>query len=123
MRNRIITVVAVVAAVIGWWAIYLLTGRVGPDQPGAQTFFFALVFLALTATLVPAVAYLHRRLAPRAVARDPWRFLRHSAWVALCLASWAWLQTRQAFNLAFALITALIFIGIELLIVRLRGEA
>jgi hypothetical protein len=122
MRNRIISIVAVMAAIVGWWGIWLLTGRVGPDLPGAQAFFFALLFLALTATLVPAVSYLNRRLAPDAVKRDPWRFLRHSSWVALCLSSWAWLQTRRAFNVGFALVTALIFVGIELLVVRLRAE-
>jgi hypothetical protein len=122
MRDRIITIIAVVAAIVGWWGIYLLTGQVGPDQPGALTFFFALLFLALTATLIPPIAFLNRRLAPMAVKRDPWRFLRHSAWVALCLSSWGWLQTHRAFNLAFALVTALIFAGIELLIVRLKGE-
>ena len=36
--------------------------------------------LAITGTLAPAVAYLNRRLAPGPTARDPWRFLRHSAW-------------------------------------------
>jgi hypothetical protein len=122
MRDRMISIVAVLAAIIGWWGILELTRQVGPDQPGAQTFFYALLFLALTATLAPAIAYLNRRLAPEAVKRDPWRFLRHSAWAALCLASWAWLQTLRAFNLAFALVTALIFVGIELLIVRLKGE-
>ena len=78
--------------------------------------------LALTATLAPPAAYLNRRFAPAAVERDPWRFLRHSAWGGLCLASWAWLQTLRAFNLAFALIIALIFVAIEVLIIRIKGE-
>jgi hypothetical protein len=123
MRDRVISIVAVVVAIIGWWGIYELTGQTGPDQPGALPFLYALLFLALTATFAPPAAYLNRRLVPDAVKRDPWRFLRHSAWAALCLTSWAWLQSHRAFNLAFALITALIFVGIEMLIVRLKGEA
>jgi hypothetical protein len=123
MRDKLISMLALVVAIIGWWGLYELTGQIGPEQPGALSFFFALLFLALTATLAPALAYLNRRFAPEAVERDPWRFLRHSAWAALCLTSWAWLQSHRAFNLAFALIVALIFVGIELLIVRLKGES
>jgi hypothetical protein len=123
MRNKFITIFAVLASVVGWWGLYELTGKVGPNQPGAMTFFFALLFLALTATLAPPAAYLNRRFAPDAVTSDPWRFLRHSAWGGVCLSSWAWLQMLRAFNLAFALIIALIFIAIEVLIVRLRRES
>lgn len=123
MRDKVISILAVGVAVIGWWGLYELTGQIGPDQPGALSFFFALLFLALTATLIPPLGYLNRRFAPEAVRRDPWRFLRHSAWTALCLTSWAWLQTHRAFNLASALILALIFVGVEVLIGRLRGES
>jgi hypothetical protein len=122
MWNKLISFVAILLAVIGWWGLYELTGRVGPEQPGIEAFFFALLFLALTATLAPAVAYLNRRFAPEAIKRDRLRFLRQSAWGGLCLSSWAWLQTHRAFNFGFALVIALIFIAIEVLIVRLRGE-
>ena len=123
MRDKLVTILAVLVAVVGWWALYELVGKVGPDQPGVLSFFFALLFLALTATLAPPAAYLNRRFAPEAVARDPWRFLRHSAWGGLCLTSWVWLQTLRALNPAFALIIALIFIAVEVLIVRLRSES
>lgn len=123
MRDRLVTILAIPVAVVGGWGLCELTGKITPDQPGAPAFFFALLFVALTATLAPAIAYLNRRFALQAVERDPWRFLRHSAWAALCLTSWAWLQTMRAFNLAFALIIALIFVAIEVLIVRMRGES
>jgi uncharacterized membrane protein len=122
MRDRLITLVAILLAVVGWWGLYELMGKVWPDQSGATPFFFALLFLALTATLAPAASYLNRRFAPEATARDPWRFLRHSAWGGLCLASWAWLQMLRAFNVAFALIIALIFVAVEVLIMRMRSE-
>ncbi len=123
MRHTLISLAAVLLAVVGWWGLYELTGKVGPDQAGAMPFFFALLFLALTATLAPPAAYLNRRLAPEAVSRDPWRFVRHSAWGGLCLAAWAWLQMHRVFNLGFALVIALIFVALEFVIVRLKAES
>ena len=123
MQDKFISTLAILVAAVGWWGLYELTGKVGPDQPGVRSFFFALLFLAVTATLAPPAAYLNRRLAPEAVARDPWRFLRHSAWGGLCLTSWVWLQTLHTFNLGFALIIALIFVALEVFITRLRGES
>jgi hypothetical protein len=122
MRDKLITILSVLVAAVGWFGLYELTGRVTPDEPGAQSFLFALLFLALTATLIPPAAFLNRRFAPMAVQRDPWRFLRHGAWGGLCLTSWAWLQVLRAFNPAFALIIALIFVAIEVLIGRVRAE-
>jgi hypothetical protein len=121
MRSTLVTVVALLAAAVGWWGLYELTGNVTPDQPGAQFFLFALLFLAVTATLVPPLAYLNRRFAPGLVARDPGRFLRHSAWGGICVTVWAWLQLHRVFNLGFALITLLIFVATEVLIARFRG--
>jgi hypothetical protein len=122
MRDRLITIAAILLAIVGWWGLYELTGKVGPEQSGSQAFFFALLFLALTATLAPPAAYLNRRFAPQAVQRDPLRFLRHSAWAGLGLSSWVWLQAHRAFNLGFAVVIALMFVAIEVLIVRMRSE-
>jgi hypothetical protein len=121
MRGNWVTVVAVLAAVVGWWGLYELTSRVTPDQQGALVLLFGLLFLAVTATLVPPLAYLNRRFAPDLLARDPGRFFRQSAWGGICVTSWAWLQMHRAFNLGFALITVLIFIVAEVLIARFRG--
>ena len=41
----------------------------------------------------------------------------------LCLTFWAWLQMYRAFNLGFAFIIALIFVTIEILVVRIRSES
>lgn len=123
MRGKVITILAILGAVVGWWGLYELIRIVTPDQPGALSFFFALLFLAVTSTLIPPLSYLNRRIAPEAAAHDPWRFLRHSAWGGICVASWAWLQMHRAFNLGFALITVLIFVVLEVLLARLRGAA
>lgn len=123
MREKVITVVAILLAIVGWWGVFLLTGQVRPSQSGAQPFFFALLFLALTGTLTPPVSFLNRRFAPHSIKRDPLRFLRQSAWVALCLSAWVWLQMHRAFNLGFALVIALMFVAIEVLLSRTRSEA
>jgi hypothetical protein len=123
MRNTIITILAIITAVIGWWGLAELTGQITTDQPGALSFFYALLFLAVTATLIPPAAFLNRRFAPDAVARDPYRFIRHSAWGGLSVTAWAWLQAQRAFNLGFVLLTVLIFIAVEFLIARLRSDS
>lgn len=123
MRPRLLIVLSILLAVVGWWGLYELTRRALPGEPGALSLFLALFFLAVTGTLAPAVAYLNRRLAPEATARDPWRFLRHSAWAGVGLAVYAWLQVQRALNVGYALVIALILVAFEVLIVRLRGEA
>lgn len=122
MQARIVSLFAVPVAAASWWGLYLLTGNVTPDQPGTLPAFFVLLFLALVATLAPPAAYLNRRLAPEATDRAPWRFLRHSILGAVCLSFWVWLQMHRAFNLGFVFIIGLVFVAVELFIVRMRSE-
>jgi hypothetical protein len=123
MWDILIWVVSLLLAGLGWWGVFALTGSVWPDEAGARFFFFALLFLALIGTLTPPITYLNRRFAPETYSRDPWRVFRHSIWTALCLVSWAWLQMLRTLSVAFALVIAMIFVAIEVLIVRLRGAA
>jgi len=118
----VITLVALLVATTGWWALYELTGRISPDQPGAVEFFFALLFVAITGTLIPAAAYLNRRFAPLATAQDPWRFFRHSAWGGLSVVVLAWLQMHRSVHVGFALVIILMFVALEVLIARLRSD-
>ena len=120
MRGRVITFVAILLAIVGWWGIWNLTGMITSSEPGGLSFFYALLFLAVTATLMPPLAYLNRRFAPEITERDPWRFFRQSAWGGICVAVWAWLQMNRAFHVGFALVSILIFVAIEVLITRLR---
>lgn len=122
MRYGLISFVSVLMAIVGWWGLYELTGRSGPDQPGMTSLFFALLFLALTTTLAPPISYLNRRFAPEALRHDPARFVRHSVWAGLCLTVWAWLQMQRVLNAGLALVTALILVALEYLIIRLRAE-
>jgi hypothetical protein len=122
MWGKLVTLLAILSAVVGWWGLYELVDRAPPEQPGALSFFFALLFLATTAIFIPPATFLNRRFAPEVTARDPWRSFRHSAWGGFCATGWAWLQMQGAFNLGFALITILIFVAIEVLLSRLRVE-
>ena len=123
MRTGLVLVAAMPIAAACWWGLYQFSGRVEPGEPGAQAAFFILLFLALWATLAPLAAFLNRRFAPGAARRAPWRFLRHSFWVTCCFCVFAWLQMHRAFNLGFAFIIGLIFLAIEIFVVRVRGEA
>ena len=122
MRWIYVLLPAIPSAAAAWWGIYEITRDFRPDDPGALGMFFLLLVVALAATLAPPIAYLNHRLAPEATKRDPWRVLRHSVWCGLCLTSWAWLQAQRSLNVAFALIIAMIFVAIEVLIVRLRAR-
>ena len=123
MRDKLISVLAVLAAVGGWWTLHQPVSSARPEQPGVLAVFYALLFLTLTATLVPVMAYLNRRFAHESMARAPLRYLRLSVLAGLCLSSWVWLQANRAFNLGFAFIIALIFVAVELFISRMRGES
>ncbi len=123
MRTRFVLLLAVIVAVAGWWGLYQLTSQVGPEQPGSRLSFFILLFLTLVATLTPLTAYLNHRFGTNPAARSPWRFLRHSVWGALCLTSYAWLQTHRALNVGFAFIIALIFVAIEVFVLRMGGDS
>jgi len=123
MKAKYFALVSIPVAILSWWALYQLTTHVQPGQPRALLAFYGLVFVGSTATLAPIAAYLNRRLAPEGAARAPWRFLRQSVLAGCCGSLWLWLQMHRAFNLGFAFVSALIFITIELLVARMRGEA
>jgi drug/metabolite transporter (DMT)-like permease len=123
MVNRLISILALLVAAIGWSSLIVLANQAHADQPGALPFFFALLFLAVFGTLAPAAAFLNRRFAAEATANDPWRFFRHSAWGGLCVTVCAWLQMHRIFNIGFALVIALMFVAVEILIVRLRAQS
>ena len=121
-RMKAISIFAIFLAIVGWWAILFMTGEARPEEPGALFLFFLLLLATLTATLVPVTAFLNYRFAPKIVVRAPFRFLRHSLLAGLCLTSWAWLQMHRTFSLVFAFVIVLIFVTIEILILRSRNE-
>jgi hypothetical protein len=128
MGRKLIVALAIVLAVVGSWSLYALVQlagqprQLGPDQPGVLPFFFALLFAAASGIITLAAVYLNRRFAPEALASDPWRAFRHGAWGGLCVTICAWLQLHRVFNVGFGLIIALMFVAVEILIVRLRAQ-
>jgi hypothetical protein len=109
-------------AVVGWSGVYEVIQNHPPAEAGALMRFYAYLALALSATVAPLVAYLNRRFSADASRRNRLRFVRQSVWCGLCLTSWAWLQMQRAFNLAFALLIAIVFVAVELLFVRLKTK-
>jgi hypothetical protein len=93
-----------------------------PGEAGALTRFYAFLALAVAATVAPAVAYLNRRFAADGGKSHRWRWVRQSLWCGLCLASWAWLQSQRAFNLAYAVFIAIVLLALELLFLRLTSK-
>jgi hypothetical protein len=127
MGTRLIIILAILVAVIGSWSLYELVQMAGqshqllPDQPGVLPFFFALLFASASGILTLVAVYLNGRFASEAMAKDPWRAFRHGAWGGLCLTICAWLQLHRLFSVGFGLIIALMFVAVEILIVRLRA--
>jgi drug/metabolite transporter (DMT)-like permease len=128
MGRRLIVFLAILLAVVGSWSLYELVQlagqprQLGPDQPGVLPFFFALLFAAASGILTLPAVYLNRRFAPEAMDRDPWRAFRQGAWGGLCVTICAWLQLHRVFSVGFGLIIALMFVAVEVLIIRLRAE-
>jgi len=123
VRWSYVLMIAIPAATVGWLGLYDVIQNHPPSEAGALTRFYALLALAVSATLAPAVAYLDRRFSAGGGRRHRWRFVRQSLWCGLCLASWAWLQSVREFNLAYAVLIAIVFLAVELLFIRLTSKA
>jgi len=123
VRSIYVLLLTIPAAVTGWWGVYEVIQKHPPAEPGALPRFYALLALALSATIAPLIAYLNRRFGAEAGRRHRWRFIRQSVWCGLCLASWAWLQMQRAFSAAYAVLIAIVFVAVELLFLRLKSKA
>jgi len=77
--------------------------------------------LALTGTVMPAVAFLNRRF-PSLPPPTPQVILRQSLWIGIYVPTLAWLQIGRVLNLAVAGLLAVCLILIELLL-RLRERS
>ena len=123
MRWLYLLLLALPAAVGGWWGLYNIATRQHPEGEALPRF-YGLLALAVAGTLAPAIAYLNRRfLSLEAFRHYRWRPLRQAAWCGLCLASWAWLQEHDEFKFIYAILIALVFVALELLCQRLfRGR-
>jgi len=124
MRWLFLLLLALPAAVGGWWGVYDTVVKHLPGEAGMLPRFYGFLALAVAGTLAPGIAYLNRRfLSGDAFHRYRWRPLRQAVWCGLCLASWAWLQQYREFKFIYAIFIALVFVALELLCQKLfRGK-
>ena len=105
---------------IGWGGIFLLVNVTLPSI-GPRWVMFFLLFLAVTGTALPVVAFLNRRFqstppATRAIV------LRQAIWFGLYATTLAWLQLGRVLTSSVALLLALGLVLIEILL-RLRERS
>lgn len=111
---------AIILGILGWGGLFLLIRNTIPTV-GPRWLFFFLGVLALTGTALPGIAYLNRRF-PTVPPATPGIIIREAIWVGLYGATLAWLQLGRVLNLGLAVLLAVGFIAIEIL-VRLRERS
>ena len=111
---------AVILMVIGWGGLYIVLTQTTPSGGARWAMFFTSV-LALTGTLLPAVAFLNLRF-PSAPPPTTFVVLRQAIWVGIYFPTLVWLQIGRVLTPSIALLLALGLILIEWLL-RLRERS
>ena len=94
---------AVLTALLAWaglWGVVQL-----PITDASKVIFFVLLFIAITSTTMPPVAYLNARfgqIGSQRIYRA--RFIRQSIWMGTFVVIAGWLQTRRMLTVTLALI-------------------
>ena len=101
------------AAIIGWLGLAYVILMTDPEL-GPRWLFFFLLFLALSGTAMPGVAYLNRRFASDPPAGEA-VIIRQSGWIGIYGAAIAWLQLGRMLSLVLALVIALALVLFEIL--------
>lgn len=105
---------------IGWGGLYLVVTQTLPFV-WPRWGFFALTFMALTGTALPAVYFLHQRF-PGETPADAHVIIRQSMWVGVYGVTLAWLQLGRLVSLYVILGLAGGLIAAEYFI-RIREKA
>jgi len=106
--------------VLGWGGLYALFTNTTPSG-GTRWAFFFLSVLALTGTVLPALAFLNLRFPSNPPASVS-VVLRQAIWVGIYLPTLAWLRIGRILTLTMALFLAAGLLLIEWLI-RLRERS
>lgn len=109
-----------ILAISGWGGLFLLVNYTLPTV-GPRWLFFFLSVLALSGTVMPAVAFLNRRFASVPAATHG-VVLRQSIWIGIYGSTLAWLQWGRVLTPALALLLALGLFVIEWLL-RMRERS
>lgn len=106
-------IVAVMFMVVGWLGLFQLVTTSLP-RVGQRWFFFVLLHVAVTGTVLPFVRYLNVRFTPITAELPPGGVIvRQSVWVGLFVVTCAWLQIPRLLNLPMMFLVAVVFIVIE----------
>ena len=111
---------AMILIVVGWGGLIYLFQNSLPTV-GPRWLFFFLAVLALTGTVLPAVAFLNRRFHSPPPATTG-VILRQSIWAGIYFPTLAWLQIGRTLTPTLALLLALGLILIEILM-RMRERS
>jgi hypothetical protein len=106
--------------VLGWGGLFLLINITLPSI-GPRWLMFFLLFIAVTGTALPFVAFLNRRF-PSSPPVTGAIVLRQAIWFALYVSTLAWLQLGRVLTSSLALLLAVGLILIEVLL-RIRERS
>jgi hypothetical protein len=111
---------AFILAIAGWGGLFYLINNTFPTV-GPRWLFFFLSVLAITGTVLPAIAFLNRRFPSKPPAA-PGVILRQSIWVGIYGPTLFWLQMGRVLTIALAFLLAIGLVLIELLL-RMRERS
>lgn len=108
---------------LGWGGLAFLVTNNLPRIGGELWFFFILLHIAVTSTVLPFIRYLNVRFTPITEEAPPSGVIvRQSVWIGLWVVTCAWLQIPRALSLPMAIFLAVIFLVVELFL-RNREKA
>ena len=111
---------AVILMILGWGGLVVIIIQTSPSGGSRWAMFFTAV-LALTGTVLPAIAFLNRRF-PSNPPASSFVILRQALWVGIYFPTLAWFQIGRVLTLPIALLLALGLFLIEWLL-RLRERS
>jgi hypothetical protein len=103
---------AVFVATVAWVGLWSVVRLTAPST--TKGLFFFLLFIAVTSTVMPPIAYLNARFGQHRNKRTyRVRFVRQSIWCSAFVLVIAWLQMQRVLSVTLALILMAVFILIE----------
>jgi hypothetical protein len=111
---------AAILMILGWGGLYATIVLTTPNG-GTRWLFFFLLILAVTGTMLPLIAFLHRRF-PSTPPVTHVVVIRQALWFGVFVATLAWLQIGRVLNPTLAMLLAVGLMIIEWLL-RLRERS
>ncbi len=111
-ENSGLMTAAALMAITGWVGLWILLTSMLPTA-APLWFFFVLLYLAVTGTVLPFVRFLNMRFAREDRSPSDGVILRQSIWVGLFVVACAWLQIPRVLNPVIAFFLGLSLIAVE----------